>query len=50
MRVDVVWYKEFTEDNFSFLRYQDTPQNQKFRVLLYFNDEGILKGAEYEKP
>ena len=49
MRIDVVNFKEFTEDTFSFGMYQLVPKVQKFQVLLYFNEEGILKGAEYEK-
>ncbi|MBL4594517.1 MAG: hypothetical protein JKX68_11985 [Flavobacteriales bacterium] len=36
MRTDVVWKKKGEE--------------QKFQILLYFSSEGILKGAEYQKP
>lgn len=36
MRIDVDWKKK--------------TKNQKFRILLYFDNNGILKGAEYEKP
>jgi hypothetical protein len=25
-------------------------EKSKFKILLYFDDEGVLKGAEYEKP
>ena len=50
LRIDVVNYKEFSEDTFSFGMYQTIPVSQKFQVLLYFDKEGVLKGAEYEKP
>lgn len=36
LRINVVWNKK--------------GKKQKFQILLYFNDEGVLKGAEYEKP
>ncbi len=36
LRLNVVWNKN--------------GEKRKFRVLLYYSNEGVLKGAEYEKP
>jgi hypothetical protein len=36
LRIDVDWKKK--------------EENLKFRLLLYFDNKGVLKGAEYEKP
>jgi len=49
LRIDVVWNKL----NEEFVSHEEmnklVPDNQKFQMLLYFNNEGVLKGAEYQK-
>ena len=50
LKITLVKYNEVLEDNYSFDRFRQIPDAQKFQILLYFDDAGILKGAEYQKP
>lgn len=50
IRIDIVKFDSTIGKNNFESRYKSSDESQKFRVLLYFNNDGILKGAEYEKP
>lgn len=50
IRIDIVKFDSTIGKNNFESRYKSSVESQKFRVLLYFNNDGILKGAEYEKP
>ncbi|PJB15155.1 MAG: hypothetical protein CO118_04900 [Flavobacteriales bacterium CG_4_9_14_3_um_filter_32_8] len=50
MRIDVVKYNESVEENSFLEKYITANENQKFSILLYFDKNGVLKGAEYQKP
>lgn len=50
LRIDVVNLSvEISDDNFE-KKYRESEKIQIFEVLLYFDNKGKLKGAEYEKP
>jgi len=50
LRIDVVHFKEeLVIDSFK-SGYSSSEKGQRFEVLLYFDNEGVLRGAEYEKP
>lgn len=50
LRIDVVRFKkEVIKSDFK-NSYASSEKGQRFEVLLYFDDEGVLKGAEYGKP
>jgi len=50
LRIDVVRFDAtVAKDDFE-KEYSASNRTQRFQVLLYFNDEGKLSGAEYEKP
>jgi hypothetical protein len=50
MRIDVLKYNEPVSENTFVEKYNAANENQKFSILLYFNNKGELKGAEYQKP
>lgn len=50
MRIDVIKYEEVISINDYYKKHSASLENQQFKILLYFNDEGVLKGAEYQKP
>jgi hypothetical protein len=50
LRIDVVWNDEVDETHLDLSKVDSTPANRKFKVLLYFDKENKLKGAEYQKP
>jgi hypothetical protein len=50
MRIDVLKYNDSVTENEFVEKYNTADENQKFSILLYYNNEGVLKGAEYQKP
>jgi hypothetical protein len=50
LRIDVVNFEEEVVKNKFENRYSASEKSQRFEVLLYFDNDGVLKGAEYEKP
>jgi len=50
LRIDVLRFKEEVIKSDFKNRYASSEKEQRFEVLLYFDDEGVLKGAEYEEP
>jgi len=50
LRIDVVKNDEEPVGTNFLKNYNSANKNQKFSILLYFNNEGILKAAEYQKP
>lgn len=50
LRIDVVRFTEEVIKSDFKSRYALSEKGQRFEVLLYFDNEGVLKGAEYEKP
>ena len=50
MRIDVIRFREEVIKSDFKNRYALSEKGQRFEVLLYFDNEGVLKGAEYEKP
>jgi hypothetical protein len=50
MRIDVLKLNEIDLENNFVERYSSANESQKFSILLYFNNSGQLKGAEYQKP
>ena len=50
MRIDIVKYNEPIEENSFLEKYTTANENQKFSILLYFDKNTVLKGAEYQKP
>lgn len=50
MRIDVVKYNEPIDENSFLEKYATADENQKFSILLYFNNKGELKAAAYQKP
>lgn len=49
MRIDVLKYEATKEKDELLTAYQSAQNSQKFKIMLYFNDQGELKGAEYQK-
>jgi len=49
LRIDVVRFKEEVLTSDFKNRYASSEKGQRFEVLLYFDNEGVLKGAEYGK-
>jgi hypothetical protein len=49
LRIDVVKYDENIEKSNIIGAYKTSLKEQNYSILLYFNDNGELKGAEYEK-
>ncbi len=50
MRIDIVKYNEPIDENSFLEKYVTADENQKFSILLYFNNKGELKAAAYQKP
>ena len=49
LRIDVVKYDKAIEVKDFQGQYNSAKESQKFKILLYFDNQGTLKGAEYEK-
>ncbi|MGB0882252.1 MAG: toxin-antitoxin system YwqK family antitoxin [Vicingaceae bacterium] len=50
LRINVAQLKENKEKSELENSFSTLSENQIFEILLYYNDKGILSGAEYEKP
>lgn len=49
MRIDVVKYDKHVENKDTPISYKEVEDRKKFKILLYFDDNKVLTGAEYEK-
>lgn len=49
LRIDVVHFNEEVPNNDFEKSYSLSEKEQRFEVLLYFDNAGVLKGAEYQK-